>query len=134
MIRAFFSRQFIIFLVTGGIAAAANFLSRIFFNQWLSFSASIIIAYLIGMTIAFILAKIFVFKQSQQSLHKSAAFFVLVNGVAVLQTWGISLALAYSILPALGVEYHTKEIAHAAGVIFPVFTSFIGHKYLSFQS
>jgi putative flippase GtrA len=86
------------------------------------------------MTIAFALAKIFVFKESQQSLHKSAAFFILVNGVAVLQTWGISLALAYSILPALGVEHYTKEIAHAAGVIFPVFTSFIGHKYLSFQS
>jgi len=68
MIRHFLSKEFIGFLVTGGIAAVVNFLSRIFYNQYCSFSSAVIFAYLTGMVTAFVLAKIFVFKQSAQQL------------------------------------------------------------------
>ncbi len=127
------SRQFLVFLLTGGTAALVNFGSRIFYNQWFSFSSSIVIAYITGMITAFILAKLFVFKQSQQSLHKSIVFFILVNGVAVIQTWLISLGLAYYLLPRLHIVIYVKEIAHAVGVIVPVFTSYVGHKHFSFK-
>lgn len=127
------TRQFLVFLVTGGTAAAVNFFSRILFNQWLSFSSSVILAYVVGMITAFTLAKLFVFKSGQQSLHKSIMFFVLVNVVAVIQTWLISMGLAYYLLPAMGVTVAVKEIAHAVGVAVPVFTSYIGHKKWSFR-
>ena len=133
MIRQFFSRQFLIFLATGATAAAVNFASRIFYNQWLDFSYAVIVAYLTGMATAFFLAKIFVFKTSQQSMQRSAIFFTLVNLVAVMQTWGISMALAYYLLPALNINLFVPEIAHAAGVAVPVFTSYIGHKRWSFK-
>ena len=133
MIHHFFSRQFLVFLFTGGIAALANFFSRILFNLYWSFSTSVILAYLAGMCTAFVLAKLFVFKESTQSIHRSAVIFALVNVVAVAQTWGISMGLDYYILPGLGVKYFTPEIAHAAGVLFPVFTSYLGHKRWSFQ-
>lgn len=45
---AFASRQFLLFLLTGGTAAVVNFASRIVLNQWLSYSSAIIIAYLVG--------------------------------------------------------------------------------------
>jgi len=131
--NSFMSRQFLVFLLTGGTAALVNFGSRIFYNQWFNFSSSIVIAYLTGMITAFILAKLFVFKQSQQSLHKSIVFFILVNGVAVIQTWLISLGLAYYLLPRLHIVMYVKEIAHAVGVIVPVFTSYVGHKHFSFK-
>lgn len=133
MIRNFMSRQFLIFLLTGGTAAAVNFSSRIIYNIWLSFSLSVIIAYITGMITAFILAKTFVFKESQQSLKRSGILFILVNLVAILQTWLISMGLAYYLLPGMGITDFTKEIAHAAGVIVPVFTSYLGHKHLSFK-
>lgn len=133
MIHHFFSKQFLIFLVTGGIAALVNFFSRILFNLYWSFSTSVLLAYLVGMFTAFILAKLFVFKESTQSIHRSAVIFALVNVVAVAQTWGISMGLDYYILPGLGVRHFTPEIAHAAGVLFPVFTSYLGHKRWSFQ-
>ncbi len=133
MIKQFFSRQFIAFLLTGGAAAAVNFGSRIIYNQWTGFSTAVILAYITGMITAFVLAKLFVFKDSQQSVHKSALIFTLVNLVAVLQTWGVSIGLAYYVLPTLGVTAYVKEIAHAAGVTFPVFTSYLGHKHLSFH-
>jgi putative flippase GtrA len=131
--KSFMSRQFLVFLLTGGTAALVNFGSRIFYNQWLSFSNSIVIAYVTGMITAFILARLFVFKQSQQSLQKSILFFTLVNVAAVIQTWSISLGLAYYLLPRLHVVMYAKEIAHAFGVIVPVFTSYIGHRRWSFK-
>jgi len=133
VIRQFFSRQFLIFLLTGGTAAAVNFGSRIVYSQWLEFSTAVICAYLTGMTTAFVLAKLFVFRASRQAVHRSAFFFILVNLVAVSQTWAISMGLAYYLLPRWGVTLFSKEIAHAVGVAFPVFTSYIGHKRWSFR-
>ena len=133
MIGAFKSRRFVAFLVTGGLAAAVNFGSRILYNQWMGFSPAIVLAYITGMITAFVLAKLFVFRDSQRSLHQSALYFVLVNGVAVLQTWAISVLLADWLLPALGVRQYVHEVAHAVGVAVPVFTSYLGHKHLSFK-
>ncbi len=127
------SRQFLTFLLTGGTAAAVNFGSRIVYSLWLSFSTAVILAYLTGMVTAFILAKLFVFKDTEQSVHRSAMFFVLVNIVAVLQTWGISLVLAFHVLPAMGVQRFADEVAHAIGVAVPVFSSYWGHKRWSFR-
>lgn len=133
MIRQFMTRQFLTFLITGGTAAAINFGSRILYSQWVSFSTAVILAYITGMITAFVLARLLVFKDSEQALHRSVVFFVLVNIVAALQTWGISLALAYYVLPAMEVDRFVDEIAHAVGVAVPVFTSYWGHKRWSFR-
>jgi len=133
VIRHFLSRQFLVFLLTGGTAAAVNFGSRILYSRWLDFSAAVIVAYITGMVTAFVLAKLFVFKDSTQSVHRSIVFFILVNLVAVLQTWAISMGLAYYLLPSMGVTAFVPEIAHAVGVAVPVFTSYIGHKRWSFR-
>lgn len=133
MIQQFASRQFLVFLLTGGMAAALNFGSRIVYSHWLSFSSAVILAYVTGMITAFVLARLFVFKESRQSVQRSAVFFILVNLVAILQTWGISMGLAFFALPALGVTLYAQEISHAVGVVVPVFTSYIGHKRWSFR-
>ncbi len=132
MIRHFMSRQFVIFLVTGGLAACVNFGSRILYNRWLDFSTSVVFAYLTGMVTAFLLARAFVFRDGSQSVQKSAAIFALVNLVAVLQTWGISMALYY-LLPLAGLTRHVPELAHAVGFMVPVLTSSLGHKKYSFK-
>jgi putative flippase GtrA len=133
VIHQFYSRQFMVFLLTGGTAAAVNFGSRILYNIWLDFSSAVILAYITGMITAFVLAKLFVFKGSRQSVQRSVVFFILVNLVAALQTWAISMGLAYYLLPSLGVTLYVREIAHAVGVAVPVFTSYIGHKRWSFR-
>jgi len=131
--KVFLNRQFTMFVVTGGIAAAANFGSRILFNRWVDFSSAVILAYVTGMVVAFMLAKAFVFRESTQSTNKSILFFIVVNVFAVLQTWLISMGLAVYILPAMGVNAFTHEIAHAVGIVAPVFTSYLGHKHFSFR-
>lgn len=133
MIRLFANKQFLSFLITGGLAACVNFLSRIVFNQWLSFSSSVILAYFCGMVTAFILAKVFVFKSSRQTMGNAIFYFCVVNAFAILQTWLISMLLAYYILPAIGLTSYVRETAHAIGIIIPVFTSYLGHKHFSFS-
>ena len=133
MSNPFLSRQFLAFVVTGGIAAAVNFGSRIAYSLWVGYSSAIVLAYLTGMVTAFVLARAFVFRRSAQALHRSALYFTLVNVAAVAQTWLVSMALAYYALPALGITRHTLEIAHAAGVAVPVFTSYLGHRRWSFR-
>ena len=133
MIRPFLSKEFIRFLLTGGIAATVNFLSRIFYNQYYSFSTAVIFAYLTGMITAFILAKLFVFKTSTQSVKRSALIFAMVNVLAATQTWLISMGLNFYILPAVGIDKYASEISSAIGIAFPVFTSYLGHKRWSFK-
>ena len=70
---------------------------------------------------------------STQPLQRSILLFALVNLLAIVQTWAVSLLMAYSVLPALGVSLFRLEIAHAIGIVIPVFTSFLGHKYWSFR-
>lgn len=133
MIQPFLSRQFVAFLLTGGTAALVNFFTRIVYNNWMGFSAAVVLAYLTGMVTAYILARLFVFKGSTQTLQRSMMLFALVNLLAIIQTWAVSLLMAFTVLPALGVTRFTLEIAHAVGIVVPVFTSFLGHKYWSFR-
>lgn len=133
MIRQFASRQFAVFLLTGGCAAAVNVGSRVLYSHWFAFSTAVILAYLTGMVTAFILARLFVFRTRTQSMQRTMVFFILVNVLAVLQTWGVSMLMRLWVLPALGVQQHADLIAHGCGVVVPVFTSYLGHKHWSFR-
>jgi putative flippase GtrA len=133
VIAQFLSRQFLQFLLVGGTAAIVNFLSRIAYSRWLDFSTAVILAYVTGMVVAFVLARVFVFGQTSQPVGRSAGLFVLVNLVGVAQSWAISMALALYVLPMAGVVEHAQAIAHAIGVAVPAFTSYLGHKRWSFR-
>ncbi|TNF35748.1 MAG: GtrA family protein [Gammaproteobacteria bacterium] len=135
MHKEFLTPQFLRFLVSGGIAAAANFGSRMVYEYWfgLSYSSAIIFAYFTGMVVAFTLFKTQVFEPSQHSNKREAIHFCIINGLAVMQTWCISILLAEYLLPVLSIGIFRKEIAHAIGIGIPVFTSFLGHKYFTFK-
>lgn len=134
MIKAFKSKTFFSFLIAGGIAAVVNFLSRFLYNVYFSYTVSILFAYITGMITAFLLTKFFVFEQSKNSTSKEFFYFTVINVLAVAQTILISLAFYNYIFPWLNFNFQTKAIAHAIGVVFPVFTSFLGHKHLSFRT
>lgn len=123
--------DFILFVVAGGTAAFVNFISRIFLNNLFSFEVSIVIAYVFGMITAYFLTRFFVFK-SNVNVASSSLKFVIVNIFAVVQTYFISVYL-YIFLCDFSFLPFQKEISHFVGISFPVFTSYIGHKYWSFK-
>lgn len=51
----------------------------------------------------------------------------------MLQTWLVSLLLVFYVLPALDIHQFSREIGHVMGLIFPVFTSYLGHKFWTFR-
>ena len=125
--------RFVRFLAAGGIAAVANFCSRIALSEVLPYAVSIVLAYCIGMATAFALNRLFVFSESSNPLSSQVKWFVLVNLAAVAQTLLLSLLFARVVFPYVGMAFHPETIAHAIGVIVPVLTSYIGHRKLSFR-
>lgn len=125
--------QFLRFLFAGGIAAMANFGSRFVFNQWLGYGVSIVLAYLVGMTVAFVLMRQHVFTSSKGSLQSQMVKFAIVNLLAVIQTLLISFVLARWMLPAVGIVNNAEALAHLVGVLVPVVTSYFGHRLLTFR-
>lgn len=126
------ARQFLRFLLAGGIAAAVNFGSRIALGEVMPYVPSIIVAYLIGMATAFMLNRAFVFTAAGNAVGQQAWRFALVNLAAVVQTVLISLLFARVLFPWWGFDWQPETIAHAIGVAVPVLTSYFGHKYFSF--
>lgn len=126
--------QFLRFFVVGGFAATINFGSRMLLNRWMPFAAAIVVAYCFGLVTAFLLNRRFVFPGATNRLHQQLFWFVAVNVVALTQTLLVSLLFADYVLPSLNIVWHTEEIAHAIGIVTPIFTSYVGHKRLSFNA
>lgn len=125
--------QVLRFLAAGGLAAGANFGSRFLFSLWVSYSVAIVLAYLVGMLVAFILMRRFVFDAAHKTAGPQVVKFTAVNLAAMLQTLLISLLLARWALPAVGINQNAEMLAHLAGVLFPVITSYFGHRYATFK-
>ena len=126
-------REFSLFLLTGGVAALINVVSRIGFSTVMRFELAVLLAYGIGMLTAYLLARRFVFLNSRTSVRRSFAAFALVNLFAVLQTWLVSVGLRNWLLPLLGIVVFRDLLAHGIGVAVPVVSSYFGHKHISFK-
>lgn len=126
------TRRFAAFLLTGGVAAAANVASRIVFDLAMPYEAAVLLAYLVGMTTAFLLARLFVFSGSGRSLHVEYGRFALVNVAALTQVLVVSVGLAKLVFPAMHIVWNADLIAHVIGVLSPVVVSYQGHKRFSF--
>jgi putative flippase GtrA len=133
MIHNLMQKQFFLYILVGSFSGVISFCFRVLVNRWVSFSIAIILAYLVGMITAFILAKLFIFKKSQQPLHRTIIIYSVINLLGLLQTLFITLGLAYYILPAMGINSHAREIAHFIGLVSPVYISYLGHKKFSFR-
>jgi putative flippase GtrA len=125
-------QRFVLFLLAGGAAALVNILSRIALNWIMPYELAIVVAYLCGMTTAYLLNKHFVFEASGRSMTSEYLRFTLVNLLAVAQVWVVSVGLARLVFPAIEFTWHAETVAHVIGVIVPVFTSYLGHRHFSF--
>lgn len=94
---------------------------------------AVVLAYCTGMTVAFVLAKLFVFKSGENETKRAAMIFIFVNLLGVVQTWIVTMGMALYLLPAFKLTWRVEEVAHLLGVLSPVFTSYLGHKYWSFR-
>jgi putative flippase GtrA len=126
-------RRFMLFVAASGLAALANFGSRIVFSHVMGYVCAIVLAFMVGMTTAFMLNRAYVFKDADKPIGHQLLWFVAVNMLALLLTLLISLTFTHYVFPLLGMQFYPETVAHGVGVIVPVFTSYLGHKHLTFR-
>ena len=124
--------EFTRFVLTGGIAAGVNVIARWGLSHVMSYEAAVAVAYLFGMTTAYLLARMFVFDESGRSTGSELFRFAIVNVFALAQVWLVSVGLARLAFPAIGFAWHAEDIAHLIGVAIPAVTSYFGHRHFSF--
>ncbi len=122
------------FLLVSGVAALINFGSRIVFSLVVPYPAAIALAFCAGISSAFILNRRYVFERATIPLREQMLWFTAVNLFALLQTMAVSLLLKYWLFPTIGMHWHSEAVAHAIGIVFPIASSYLGHKKLSFRS
>jgi putative flippase GtrA len=128
----FFNKQFVRFILVGGFAAGVNLVSRILLSSFFSYTTAIILAYLIGMLTAYLLCKFLVFNAKLSSTPHQIGYFIVINGVALIQTILVSILFAHYLLRGIPDLALRETIAHFIGLSIPLFTSYIGHKFITF--
>ncbi|HQQ74342.1 MAG TPA: GtrA family protein, partial [Pseudomonadales bacterium] len=126
-------RQFLRFFFSALAAAAVNFIARLSLDAYLGYNKAIVVAYLIGTVFAFFLYQHEVFGKGARPLWQEIGLFVFVTLAAVAQTLIVSVLLADHLFLVIGWNWHNKEVAHIIGMGVPMFSSYLGHKYLTFS-
>lgn len=122
------------FLLAGGTSAVVNILSRMALSLVMSYEAAIVVAYLCGMTMAYVLNRLFVFAPSGRAVHDEYLRFAIVNIFSLALVWTVSVGLALYLFPAIGFTWHAETIAHVVGVSTTAVSSYFGHRYFSFAA
>jgi putative flippase GtrA len=133
VIALYASRQFGRFLLAGGIAALLHWLSRFAFNLFMSYALAIVAAYAVGMAVAFVLNKQYVFPYSRRPLAAEMSFFVLFNIAAFPFVWVAAYVLGELVFAQLLPRQLALALGHGCGVALPVFVNFVLHKSITFR-
>lgn len=126
------AHAFAAFVVSGGVAAGVNVVSRYVLSRWLTFEAAVAVAFVLAMTTAFLLNRAFVFRSSARWIGQYGRFAV-VNLIAFVQVFLVSESLVRLLFPAVGLRWHPLEIGHLVGVMSPIVTSYYAHKHFTFR-
>lgn len=124
--------EFVLFLGLGGLAALTNLIVRYFLNFIMPFETAVVLAYIAGMIVAFMLFGKVIFDGSEQALSRRIIRFTQVNILGAGLAWIVSIAMARFVLPAIDWDWHPLEIAHFIGVTAPALTSYFLHKHYTF--
>jgi len=124
--------EFVIFLALGGLAAATNLITRYLLNFIMPFEVAVVLAYMAGMVVAFLLFGKLLFTGSRGTLTRRLSRFIQVNLLGATLAWLVSVFMARIALPAINWTFHPLEVAHLFGVAAPVLSSYVLHKRYTF--
>ena len=97
--------QFIAFVATGSLAALANLVSRYFLNFLMPFELAVVLAYVVGMAVAFVLFQRVIFGNPDTPLRRRLIRFIQVNLVGMALAWLVSTLMARLVLPSLATLF-----------------------------
>lgn len=122
----------LLFVLVGGFSSAVNFVARILIDRVTSYETAIVIAFPIALTTAFLLNRLLVFQETRREWKDQYVRFLIVNLIALVQVFAVSLLLARWLFPAIGMNFHPDTVAHGIALVSPLPTSYWLHKHFSF--
>lgn len=125
--------RFAAFVATGSVAAITNLVARYFLDFVMPFELAVVLAYLAGMAVAFVLFQRVIFGNPDTPLKRRVIRFVQVNLVGMALAWAVSTLMARVILPVANWTFHPFEVAHLIGVAAPTFSSYFLHRAYTFR-
>ncbi len=128
------SSRFVRFLIAGGSSAVINLASRVLLNNFMSFEAAVIVAYLVGIVTAYTFSKIFVFEETGYGLATEFRRFFAVNMMSLAIVWVISVGLVVYVFPAITFRWHAELVAHFIGLSATSVVSYFAHKHYTFRA
>lgn len=132
LLRDFFSRRYLLFLVSGGSSALLGVSLRLLFAQFMGYTASVIASYFFSTLAAYALNKRLVFRG--QARGTELGRFFVVNVIGLLQTALLSNVFFKVIHWATALSVPVAEtLGHATALSTLAVTSFIIHKYWTFS-
>ncbi|MSP53978.1 MAG: GtrA family protein [Gammaproteobacteria bacterium] len=127
------NKEFVKFVFSGGLAAGANFFSRMLFSLVFNYPVSIVLAYLVGMTTAYLLFKFFVFQKGENSTQKQIGYFIFINLLAIILILITSLLCYKFVFSRLENVFWRESLSHLVGITVTTLSSYLGHKKLTFK-
>lgn len=125
--------KFFRFLVAAGASVPFNVGSRVIFSKFVPFEFALILSHCIGMTVAFVLTRTFVFHSTRKNHFSELSRFAIVNIVSVAQTWIVGVTMLRILFPLIGYHIFPELVAHVLGLATASITSFVGHRHFSFR-
>ena len=132
LVRLFFTRQYLAFLLCGGSGSAVNWATRFAYSRYVSFSLAVVFAYATGMVVSYVLYRLFVFRQSRRPLARRILAYIAVDGFGCVQTLLIANGLRLFVFRAFLSEGAAEALGHAGGIGSLAITSFFLHKFITF--
>jgi len=132
LIAFYWNGVFVKFLAAGGLAAAANFASRIAVQPLVGFKAALVVAFFVGITVAFVLNRTFVFPASGKSLRHEMTWFLIFNLIAFPIIVGGAMLLRDHVFGRFLPEALAEAASHAVSILIPVVVNFAAHRLVTF--
>ncbi|HEV7693297.1 MAG TPA: GtrA family protein [Hyphomonadaceae bacterium] len=125
--------RFAAFVATGSLAAATNLIARYLLDFVMPFELAVVLAYMAGMLVAFVLFQRMIFGHPGTPLRRRIIRFCQVNALGLAIAWVVSTLMARSVLPAMNWNFQPFEVAHLIGVAAPTFSSYFLHKSYTYR-
>jgi putative flippase GtrA len=129
----FLTSEFAKFVVCGAVAAALHWVARYALSQWMVFSTAVLIAYFVGMAVAFALNRTCVFPGATTTLAQQTTRFVATNLAFLPVVWLASLFFANTFFPYVGITWGREGLSHGIAVALPTVITFFIHKFFTFS-
>lgn len=131
-------KDFIPFFLTGVLGASINFISQIFYRNFLDFDSSVLCGYLTGAVLTFLPNKRYAFSAGQtgNTGREMVKYIVIALVALVVQVYVAKYTLewvANPLFPSVD-KFIREKVSHLTGMGISFMANYFGHKLLTFRS